>query len=129
MKKLFIGLMALALAFTAVVSLTSCEFGLKEVDFEDIPKAKLFEKYTVETVTYTKASDSSSTTNGEMTGEQVRLAIAGTKTAIEAAKILYSKSYGEVKANSNYSKIVTYFYTKNSDNELVTRVVTTYKKK
>ena len=127
MKKLFIGLMALALAFTAAVSLTGCDFGFKEVDFEDIPQAKLFDKYSVTTETYTASSNKTTTETGELSGEAVRAAIAGTKTAIEVAKALDGHSYGEVKANSNYSKIVTYYYKYNGEN-LVTRIITTYKK-
>ena len=129
MKKIFIGLMALALAFTAAVSLTGCDFGFKEVDFEDIPQAKLFDKYSVTTETYTASSNKTTTETGELSGEAVRAAIATTKGLIEAAKAIDKHSYGEVKANSNYSKIVTWFYKYDSDNNLVTRTVTTYKKK
>ena len=129
MKKLFIGLMALALTFTASLALTGCGLGFKEIDFEDIPKAKLYDEYTYETVTYTKANDQSTTTKGELTGEGVRASIATAKTAFELIKAVDSKSYCEVKANGDYSKIVTYYYRYNSDNELITRTITTYKKK
>ena len=128
MKKLFIGLMALALTFTASLALTGCGLGFKEIDFEDIPQAKLFDKYSVTTETYTASSNKTTTETGELSGEAVRAAIATTKGLIEVAKALDSHSYGEVKANSNYSKIVTYYYKYNGEN-LVTRTITTYKKK
>ena len=87
MKKLFIGLMALALAFTAAVSLTGCgpTAGLQEISWDDLKDAKLYDSYGAVTKTVTYASDgtSTSTTSDEATlsGAAVKLAVAGTKAS------------------------------------------------
>ncbi|MBR6340300.1 MAG: hypothetical protein IKR64_00220 [Treponema sp.] len=135
MKKLFIGLMALALAFTAAVSLTGCgpTAGLQEISWDDLKDAKLYDSYGAVTKTVTYASDgtSTSTTSDEATlsGAAVKLAVAGTKASFDVIKALNPNSTGKVCANYDYSKIVTYIYTKDSDGKLVSEGITTYKKK
>ena len=64
-----------------------------------------------------------------MSGSGVKTAIALSKLSILALKATYSNSYGDVYANKNFSKIVVYVYTKDSDNKLVGKSVTTYTKK
>ena len=135
MKKITLSLLVILMAFAAVVSLTGCgpTAGLDEISFDDIASAKLYDTYgsTTKTVTYASDGSASSTKSDEteMSGAAVKIAIAASKAAIETVKIVYTKSSGKVCANKDYSKIVTYAYTRDSEGKLVSEVIVTYKKK
>ncbi len=136
MKKFITGILIFALAFGALVSLTSCspDAGLEEISFEEIANAKLYDTYSAVTTTKTYNSDNSlkskeTTDPADKTAAQVKSEIALSKVAIETSKLLSDKVTGIVCANKDYSKIVAYAYTRDSKDKLISEVVTTYKKK
>ena len=136
MKKFLTSFLILALALGAVVSLTSCgpDAGLEEISFEEIAKAKLYDTYSAVTTTKTYKSDNTldqkkTTDPEEISGAQVKVEIAAKKVVIDTAKALSAKVTGKVCANKDYSKIVAYVYTRDSNNNLTSEAVTTYKKK
>lgn len=135
MKKHLSILLILAIAFGAICSLTACDptTGLDPVSFEDIANAKLYDTYNVTSTTITYDSEGQGTSESgdpdTMNKAAVKAKIAASKLAIETSKIVYSKTYGDVYANKDYSKIVVYIYYKNSDDKLVSKSITTYTKK
>ena len=135
MKKHLSILLILAIAFGAICSLTACDptTGLDPVSFEDIANAKLYDTYNVTSTTITYDSEGQGTSDSSdpdtMNKAAVKAAIAASKLTIEASKIVYSKTYGDVYANKDYSKIVVYIYYRNSDDKLVSKSITTYTKK
>ena len=65
MKKIFLSLMVIMLAFAAVITITSCSptAGLEEIDYEDIANANLAGTYTCTTKTIIYNSDGTTTSN------------------------------------------------------------------
>lgn len=135
MKKIVLSLLVILMAFGAVATITSCSptAGLEEIDFEDIANANLSGTYSVKNVTTTYESDGTSKKSESdvttLSGSQVKVSVAADKASVEVIKLLFPNSYGEVCANKNYSKIVTYIYTRDSDNKITSKSVTTYSKK
>jgi hypothetical protein len=135
MKKIFIGLMALALAFTAAVSLTGCgpTAGLDELTLDEIASANMSGTYTcvVETKTYNSdgsLKNSSTSDPVEKSAATVKLEMAGMATTIGLVGTATSSAKGRVCANSKFTKIVIYVYTKDSDGRITAESITTYKK-
>ena len=138
MKKLFIGLMALALAFTVALSLTGCgpTAGLDELTLDEITAANMSGTYsavkTITTYTYDSEgnqSSSSETTNlGDKSAVQVKAAMASAAATIGLTSTLTHNANGQVCANSKFTKIVIYAYTNDSSGKRTLSTVTTYKK-
>lgn len=138
MKKLFIGLMALALAFTAAVSLTGCgpTAGLDELTLDEITAADMSGTYSAvrTTTTYTydsegKQTSSAETTNlGDKSAVQVKVAMTTAAATIGLTSTLTHNANGRVCANSKFTKIVIYAYTNDSNGRRTFSTVTTYKK-
>ena len=135
MKKITLSLLVILMAFAAGISMTSCSptAGLDEISFEDIANANLSGTYSVSTKTVNYKSDgtvdSSKTEDDTLSAASVKTSIATSKLAIEGLKLISSKSSGRVCANKNYSKIVTYVYSRDNDDHLVYEIITTYTKK
>ena len=117
MKKLFIGLIALALSFTAVVSLTGCSptAGLDELTIEDILAADMSGNYScvVETKTYNSDGSLQNSTQDETASVNALVVKADMTTSagvIGLAGTLTSSAKGRVCANSKFTKIVIYIY-------------------
>ena len=135
MKKHLSILLILAIAFGAICTLTACDptAGLDEVSFEEIANARMYSTYDVSSTTITYNSEGTGTSTSSdpdtMSGAAVKSAIAASKLAIETSKIVYPKTYGDVYANKDYSKIVVYVYYRKSDDTLTSKSITTYTKK
>ena len=134
MKKIFLSLMVFMMAFAAVISFTSCgpTAGLEEISYEDLANAKLSGTYTCTTKTTVYKSDGSkdvkTTEPTSLSAEALKIAVAANKVSVDLLKKASPKSSGKVCANSNYTKIVTYIYTRDDDGKLQSEFVATYKK-
>ena len=135
MKKLFIGLMALALAFTAAVSLTGCgpTAGLDELTLDEITAADISGTYSLVTKTTLYNSDgsvksSSESDPAEVAGLVVKADMAASAIAIGLTSTVTSNANGRVCANKKFTKIVIYSYTR-SNGKLTSEVIKTYRKK
>ncbi len=135
MKKIFIGLMALALTFTAVISLTGCASGatFEEISWDDLKDAKLYKAYdrSRRTVEYNskKVATRDTTEEDVIAGELVKIEIAQSKILLDVTKAMLPKTTGKVCANKDYSKIHTYIYIKDNDGNTTSEIITTYRKK
>lgn len=135
MKKLFIGLMALALTFTAAVSLTGCgpTAGLDELTLDEITAADMSGTYNCVTKNTMFNSDGSVSSSNETNPSEVSAAVVKAEMLKSAAIIgltstITSSVKGRVCANSKFTKIVIYAYTKDSDGRTTAETITTYKK-
>ena len=135
MKKLFIGLMALALTFTVSLALTGCSptAGLDELTVDEILAADMSGTYTcvVETKTYNSdgsLKNSSTSDPVEKSAAAVKLEMTTSATVIGLAGTATSSAKGRVCANSKFTKIVIYAYTL-SGSRTTAETITTYRKK
>ena len=132
MKKIILSLMVVLMALGAVITMSSCSptAGLEEIDYEDIANANLAGTYTCTTKTIIYNSDGTTTSNSteptSLSGSSVKAAIALSKVSVDTIKAMSPKSSGRVCANANFTKIVTYVYTRNSEGNLIQEYIATY---
>lgn len=134
MKKHLSLLLILAIAFGAVCTLTACSptAGLDEVSFEEILESNFYDSYNVTTKTITYDSDGK-TVNEETSSKTLSKLLAKTsimtdKAAVESAKAITEAAKGRVCANKDYSRIVTYVYTVDSNGHITSQIIKTYTK-
>ena len=135
MKKHLSILLILAIAFGAICSLTACDptAGLDEVSFEEILKSNFYDSYNVstKTITYDSDGNKSGETNSSTTLSKLlaKASITADKAAVESAKAISESAKGRVCANKDYSTIVTYIYTVDSNGHITSKIIKTYTKK
>ena len=136
MKKIILSLMVALLALGTVITMSSCSptAGLDELTLDEITAANMSGTYSCVTKTTTYNSDGSVNTSSESDPSEVSAAAVKTSMLASAAAIglsstISSSVKGRVCANSKFTKIVIYAYTRDSDGHITAETITTYRKK
>ena len=135
MKKIFLSLMVIMMAFVSMISFTSCgpTAGLDELTLDEISAADISGTYSLVTKTTLYNSDgsvksSSESDPAEVAGLVVKADMGASALAIGLSSTVTSNANGRVCANKKFTKIVIYSYTR-KDGKLTSEVIKTYKKK
>ncbi|MBO4533691.1 MAG: hypothetical protein J5726_08375 [Treponema sp.] len=135
MKKILLSLMVALMALGTVITMSSCSptAGLDELTLDQITAANMSGTYSCVVETKTYNSDGSVKTaeksdSSEVSAAAVKTSMLTSAAAIGLSSTISSSVKGRVCANSKFTKIVIYAYTKDSSGHITAETITTYKK-